>query len=39
MNLKEVMELGGQNLLGWLNPDRDYLPITEHYTCVKTIEF
>ena len=26
MKLKEVMELGGQNLLGWLNPDRDYLP-------------
>ena len=26
MNLTDVMELGGQNLLGWLNPDRDYLP-------------
>jgi hypothetical protein len=26
MNPKEVMELGGRNLLGWLNPDRDYLP-------------
>ena len=26
MNLKQIMELGGRNLLGWLNPDRDYLP-------------
>ena len=26
MNLTDVMELGGQNLLGWLNPGRDYLP-------------
>jgi hypothetical protein len=26
MTLKEVMELGGRNLLGWLNPERDYLP-------------
>jgi hypothetical protein len=26
MKLKEVMELGGRNLLAWLNPDRDYLP-------------
>ena len=26
MNLKEVMELGGRHLLGWLDPDRDYLP-------------
>ena len=26
MNLKESMELGGQHLLGWLNPERDYLP-------------
>ena len=24
MKLKEVMELGGRHLLGWLNPDRDY---------------
>lgn len=26
MKLKEVMELGGRNLLGWLDPERDYLP-------------
>ena len=26
MKLKDVIEFGGQNLLGWLNPDRDYLP-------------
>lgn len=26
MKLKEVMELGGRHLLGWLNPERDYLP-------------
>jgi len=26
LNLKEIMELGGRNLLGWLNPARDYLP-------------
>ncbi len=26
VNLKQVVELGGRNLLGWLNPERDYLP-------------
>ena len=26
MRLKESLELGGQHLLGWLDPDRDYLP-------------
>jgi len=26
MKLKEVMELGGRSLLGWLDPERDYLP-------------
>jgi len=26
MKLRDSMELGGQHLLGWLNPDRDYLP-------------
>ena len=26
MKLKDSMELGGQHLLGWLNPERDYLP-------------
>ena len=26
MRLRESMELGGQHLLGWLDPERDYLP-------------
>jgi hypothetical protein len=26
MKLKESLELGGQHLLGWLDPERDYLP-------------
>ena len=26
MQLRESMELGGQHLLGWLDPERDYLP-------------
>ena len=26
MKLKDSMELGGEHLLGWLNPERDYLP-------------
>ena len=26
MKLKESMELGGEHLLGWLDPERDYLP-------------
>ena len=26
MKLSESMELGGQHLLGWLDPDRDWLP-------------
>ena len=26
MKLKESMELGGQHLLGWLDPEKDYLP-------------
>ncbi len=26
MDLKASMELGGQNLLSWLDPERDYLP-------------
>ncbi len=26
MRLKDAMELGGKHLLGWLNPERDYLP-------------
>ena len=26
MKLKNSMELGGEHLLGWLNPGRDYLP-------------